>query len=86
MSLYRFQVFDGRSEVQPDTLELPDLEAARREGIRRAGATLVLDAHIINPENNWRLDVSDDRGTLLFRYDFAVTVSPAGQAARRQIR
>ena len=77
MALYQFQVFDGRSEVSPDKVELPNLDAARREGIRRAGATLVLDAHIITPENNWRLDLTDERGTLLYRYDFAVTASPA---------
>lgn len=79
MSLYQFQVFDGRSEVSPDKVELPNLDAARREGIRRAGATLVLDAHIITPDNNWRLDVTDENGTLLFRYDFAMTASPAAR-------
>lgn len=79
MCLYQFQVFDGRSEVTPDTVELPTIDAARREGIRRAGATLVLDAHTLTPDHNWRLDVTDDRGTLLFRYDFTMTISPAGR-------
>lgn len=79
MCLYQFQVFDGRSEVSPDTVELPTIDAARREGIRRAGASLVLDAHTLSPDHNWRLDVTDDRGMLLFRYDFTMTVSPAAR-------
>lgn len=79
MTQYRFQVFDGRSTIAPEVIELPDLAAARREGIRRAGATLVLDAQVLTPDNDWRLDVTDEHGTLLFRYDFAMTISPAAR-------
>lgn len=79
MPMYQFRVFDGRSHVIPDTVEFSDLDAARREGIRRAGAALVLDAHVISPNADWHLDVTDKAGTLLFRYDFAMTVSPAAR-------
>ncbi|MGI3901207.1 MAG: DUF6894 family protein [Janthinobacterium lividum] len=80
MSRYRFQIFDGRSVIEPQVVELANLAAARREGIRRAGATLVLDAQVLTPDNDWRLDVTDEHGTLLFRYDFAMTISPAARA------
>ncbi len=80
MSLFRFQIFDGRSQIDPHTIDLPNLAAARREGIRRAGATLVLDAPIMTPDKDWRLDVTDEQGTLLFRYDFTMTLSPAAKA------
>lgn len=80
MSLYRFEVYASHHAVDPETVDLPDSDAARREGVRRAGATLVLDAHKLNPRDDWHLDVRDERGTLLFRFDFAMTVSPAASA------
>lgn len=79
MPLFQFQVFDGRSAVSPDTVELADLAAARREGIGRSGASLVLDAHVIESKNDWRIDVTDQKGTLLFRYDFTMTIAPAAR-------
>lgn len=66
MPTNQFRGFDGRSRVIPDTVELSDLDAARREGIRRAGAALVLDAHVIGPETDWHMDVTHGAGTLLF--------------------
>ncbi len=80
MSLYQFRVFDGRHNVDPETVELPDIAAARREGIRRAAAGLVLDAHTLRPNSDWRLDVIDERETLLFRMDFTITASPAARS------
>ncbi len=77
MPRYKFHVYDGRSDVKPDEETLPDADAARREGIRRAGATLVLDAHILRPDTEWRLEVKDERGLVLYRMDFSITASSA---------
>lgn len=79
MSIFRFQVHDGHHTVAPETVELPDLAAARRESVRRTGATLVLDAHTFLPSGDWHLDVTDEAGTLLFRLDVAMTVAPAAK-------
>lgn len=79
MPLYRFVVHEGHHAVDPETVDLPDIAAARREGIRRAGATLVLDAHKLEAGNDWRLDVTDQNSTLLYRFDFAMTVAPAAR-------
>lgn len=77
MPRYKFHVSDGRADVTPDEEDLPDVEAARREGIRRAGATLVLDAHILRPDTEWRLEVKDELGLVLYRMDFSITASSA---------
>lgn len=77
MPRYKFHVYDGRSDVTPDEVDLPDVDAARREGIRRAGATLVLDAHILKPNTEWRLEVKDRHGLVLYRMDFSITASSA---------
>ena len=79
MPTFKSQVFDGRSDISPGTVDIPNLDAARREGIRREGATLVLDAHILAHTNNWRMDVADENSTLPFRYDFAMTIAPAAR-------
>lgn len=80
MALYRFESHDGHHAVEPATLDLPDLAAAQREGARRVGTTLVLDAHHLRPHHDWHLDVTDKAGTLLFRFDVAITVAPAARA------
>ena len=77
MPRYKFHVYDGRSDVKPDDGDFPDANAARREGIRRAGATLVLDAHILRPDTEWRLEVEDEHGLVLYRMDFSITASSA---------
>ena len=82
LSRYHFNVFDGHSTVEPHELDLPDVGAARREGIRRAGAALVLDAHKLQPGGEWRLEVTDERALVLFRMDFAISASPAARHER----
>ena len=77
MPRYKFHVYDGRSDVKPDEEDLPDAAAARREGIRRAGATLVLDARILTPDTEWRLEVKDAQDLVLYRMDFSITASSA---------
>ena len=42
MPLYKFHVYDGRSDVKPDEIELPGLEAARRDDVEGA-ACLALE-------------------------------------------
>lgn len=79
MATFHFQVHHGHHSVAPETVELSGAASARREGIRRAGAALVLDAHQLDAADDWHLDVTDDVGTLLFRFDFAMTVAPAAR-------
>ena len=76
---FHFQTHDGVHAVEPEAVELPDLTEARREGIRRAGATLVLDARELDPAKNWHLDVTDAAGILLYRFEFIATLAPAAR-------
>ena len=76
---FHFRTHDGVHAVEPETVELPDLTEARREGVRRAGATLVLDARKLDPAKDWHLDVTDADGTLLYRFEFVTTVAPAAR-------
>ena len=77
MPRYKFHVYDGRVDVKPDEEVLRDVDAARREGIRRAGAALVLDAHTLRADTEWRLEVEDEHGLVLYRMDFSITASSA---------
>ena len=82
MPQFHYNVFDGHSTVEPHAIELPDVDSACREGIRRAGAALVLDAHMLRPGGEWRLEVTDDTALVLFRMDFAISAAPAARHER----
>lgn len=76
MPRYYFNVFDNRSFPDSDGLELPDPAAAQVLAIHHAGEILQSDARRIAPGQDWRMEVTDERGLVLFRLDFGVTASP----------
>ena len=77
MPRYFFNVHDGRNMPDPNGTELPDPGAARQEAIRFAGRLLDEDADRIGLGEDWQMEVTDERGLLLFRLDFHVTAAPA---------
>lgn len=81
MPRYHFNVHDGSDLIDKDGTVLPDIVFARREAIRLAGKLLELGAGSINPGSEWRMDVTDDAGLLLFQLDFTVSQSPAASQA-----
>lgn len=79
MPRFHFSVYDGASSLDPEGMRLPDQAAARLEAVRRAGRILKADAQRVLSGDEWRMEVSDDSGVILFRLDFFVTASVAGQ-------
>ena len=55
MPFYKFQVFDVRGALPARHRGPPQLDAARREEMRRSGARMTLDVHVISPEDNQML-------------------------------
>lgn len=79
MPRYHFNVYDGVDMPDEDGTELPGLVFARREAIRLAGSLLEEGAGDILPGSEWRMEVTDGTGLVLFRLDFNIHQSPSVQ-------
>lgn len=85
MPRFHFNVFDGISAIDHDGQELPGWEAARLEAIRVSGEIIKNEAQRVALGEDWRMEVTDANGLVLFRLDFSVMASPAmGQSRPRQ--
>ncbi|MDR4305661.1 hypothetical protein IHQ68_03365 [Chelatococcus sambhunathii] len=77
MPRFHFNVYDGETSIDEAGTELPDLVFARREAIRYSGE-LLEDAgrrEGLGPE--WRMEVTDESGLILFALHFVVIEAPA---------
>ena len=74
---FHFNVFDGVSDIDTEGTELPSWEEARFEAIRLAGEIIRDDSKRIAVGEDWRLEVTDETGLILFRLDFNVMEAPA---------
>lgn len=83
MPRYFFNVHDGQSEYDEEGVELPDLDHARREAIRLSGNIFDSEAKKIALGDEWRMEVTDEKGMILFRFDFVTTVSSAVTASTK---
>jgi hypothetical protein len=77
MPRFHFHVHDGYSALDFEGTKLPDWSAARLESIRLAGDILKHDAHRIPLGEDWRIEVTDSAGLILFQMTFLVFESPA---------
>ena len=70
MPQFHFNIYDGIRTHDREGTALPDVHEARREALRRASA--FLDEEVIRGRlgEDWRMEVTDDEGRLLFRLDF----------------
>lgn len=73
MPRYHFNVHDGVSSLDHDGTELPDWKAARLEAVRLAGEILKDEAERVVLGEDWRIEVSDDTGLVLFHMAFVIT-------------
>lgn len=73
MPRYYFRIHDGRSIFDTDEMVLANTSEARRTAIRISGQYFVDDADLVSLAEEWRMDVTDERGLILFRLDFVVT-------------
>ena len=77
MPRFHFNVYDGVTVLDHEGTELADCQAARLEAIRRSGEVLQNGPQCIALGEDWRMEVTDATGLILFRLDFAVTSSAA---------
>jgi hypothetical protein len=75
MPRFHFHVHDGISALDTEGTELPDWQAARLEAIRLAGDILKHDADRIALGEDWRIEVTDHAGLILFQMTFLVVES-----------
>ena len=77
MPRFHFNVYDRICVLDTEGTELPDWQAARLEAVRYAGALLVDEAQHVARGEDWRMEVTDEVGLMLFRLDFSVMASAA---------
>lgn len=76
MPRFHFNIYDGVNLLDPTGTELPGWDEARSEAVRLAGDVLKDSAHRIALGEDWRMEVTDDTGLILFRLDFSVLEAP----------
>ena len=80
MPRYHFNVIDGVSDLDQDGTDLPDLQAAWREARTLAAAILKDAGEWDKLGDEWRIEVTDAAGLILFRIDVAAMRSPTVRA------
>lgn len=77
MPRYHFNVHDGFDLPDPEGSDLPDLRAARIEAVRYAGSLLHDHAVTFWDHDDWRMEVTDEAGLILFSLIFVASDSAA---------
>jgi len=77
MPIYHFNVHDGVSMPDPEGHELPDLDAAKREAISLSGNLIRDMGEEFWQGDEWKLEVTDDLGLILFSLVFFATHAPS---------
>ncbi|MGE8131129.1 DUF6894 family protein [Methylobacterium sp. NPDC080182] len=85
MPRYYFHVQDGVSMPDRVGTELVDWSQARIEAIQLAGQILRDDAPTIAMGEDWHLDVTDEFGLVLFRFDFISHEAAALSSHKRRL-
>ena len=78
MPRFFFNTADSGRDTDTDGVELADLASARAEGIRYAGASLAQEPHLLWGGHDFRVEVLDERRTLLFTIITLAVNAPAG--------
>lgn len=76
MPKFHFDVHDGINLPDARGVDLADFDAARQEAIRFAGELMEDAATRRRLGQDWRMEVKDDEGALVFRLDFTVMRQP----------
>ena len=66
MPRYHFASVDGHREPDDDGMELADDEAAQLMAVKYAGEVLHSDPRELWGNGQWRVEVTNDEGVLLF--------------------
>ena len=76
MPRFHFNVYDGVTDIDHTGVELADWREARLVAIQHAGAIFKDDPKRLAIGEDWRMEVTDDSGLVLFRLDFSVMEAP----------
>lgn len=71
MPRYFFNVYDGYSKLDTEGTDLLDIYTAQSEAIRLSGEILREEGGKFWNETEWRLEVADASGTILFTLRFS---------------
>lgn len=77
MPRFHFNVYDGVTLLDNHGTDLDSWEEARLEAIVLTGHLLKDHPKRIALGEEWRMEVTDENGLVLFRLDFTVLESPA---------
>jgi len=76
MPLYHFHAENGRCFLDPDGLELPDVEAAKREAVQFMVDSLRDDTRLLWDTRSYRVIVTDEADMTLFTLDLSACLAP----------
>ena len=79
MARFYFQVQGGSNLGHEDGRELPDEDAALKEGLRFASHLMAVDASRPQVKNGWYLEIADQQRSVLFRIDVTITRASVAQ-------
>lgn len=77
MPRFYFNVYDGVTILDEEGTEFPTWKEARLGAIQAVGEILKNSPERIALGEDWRMEVTDETGLVLFRLDFLVMESPA---------
>ena len=77
MPLFHFSVQDGRNDTPRSVLQLPDVFAAKAEALQLAGQMLRDNDRKASFDEDWRIEVTDAVGMVLFRMHISLSTSTA---------
>ena len=77
MAKYHFNIHDGFDLPDREGHELPDLAAARRFAVMLGGELIRDHADAFWREGQWRMDVTDAAGLVLFSLQLSAIEAPA---------
>jgi hypothetical protein len=84
MALYYFHQMDGEEILDPEGIDLPDLEAVRHEAIRGAREILGEDLRNGMFDLRWRFEIVDEVGRLVMVVPFSDAVDLSRISPRRK--
>ncbi len=79
MSRYFFHLVDGGVDADRDGSELPNLQDAKKEAVRLAGAMMRDDPALFLTRERWSVEVSDREGLPLFSLNVVATEAPGAR-------
>jgi hypothetical protein len=86
VNTYHFQVRTESHVALSETAELEGLEAARIEAAKRIGTLLNEHARQLWVDEDWRMDVTDDTGLILFAIHVSVSDAAATMGSKKTER